>query len=308
MKSVRRALEPVLTVAGLVWLAFFLSQNRDLTSQVFNSSLPDLLLLLALVLGGWIAISTQSLVLLRSQSVRLSAVESLFVHAATSLLNYVPMRLGTLLRLRYLRVVHSLGYGRALGLIVLRLSLFVVIAAGMTLLGIALIGGGGEAAVVPLVASCFGALAAIAVLVFIVRPIRNDGPIARIWNVFAEAFRTGRKEPGVMAAVFVLIIAQLGFGALRMDLAFDITGVPVDLSVLLIVTPVTVLLGLFSFATLGVREAIIGGLVVLTGLDFTAGVIAASVERGALIVLSAILGAPGAWIMTRRINQTNGAL
>ena len=148
----------------------------------------------------------------------------------------------------------------------------------------------------------FGAAGVVALgIVLTIRPGSGTGWVARVWNGFADAIRTGRRRPGVLVAVLALILLQLGAGALRLDLAFEIAGTPVDLAALLVVAPLSVLLGLFSFATLGIREAIIGGLIVATGHDFTVGVLAATIDRGALILLSLLLGVPGALSIRRGI-------
>jgi hypothetical protein len=131
--------------------------------------------------------------------------------------------------------------------------------------------------------------------------------MARLWNGFVAAIHEGRKRKDRLALLSLLVFAQLALGALRMELAFEIAGNPVELPVLLVVAPVVVLLGLFSFATLGIREAIVGGLVLATGHDFAAGVVAASAERAALLLLSFTLGAVGTLVMVLRMRRQSAA-
>lgn len=303
MRQVKRWLEIILSITGITWLGWFLFTNRaELLQSLGAMATRDLFTLIALVLVGWVAMGAQNVVLMRSQRVHMGLGESVLVHSSTSLLNYVPTRLGTLFRFRYLKQVHGLDYKRNLGLISLRMGILLAISAAMAVAGILWLGGeqGMRDAFIALVLFS-GAGAASILFLSRVAPIEKAGRISEVWNGFAAAIMEARSHKRRLAAIAALIVFQLALAALRMDVAFDIIGTPVDLAVLLVVAPVVVLLSLFSFATLGIREAIVGGLVAATGLDFSAGVIAASAERAALMLLSFTLGAIGTLAMMWRM-------
>ncbi|WAT18762.1 lysylphosphatidylglycerol synthase domain-containing protein [Aurantiacibacter sp. MUD11] len=303
MKRAWRLIEQVLSVVGFAWLCWFIYDSRDTIFEgVATTSAFDLAALIGLILVSWFAMGLQNVVLLKSQNVNLGAGESLLVHASSSLLNYVPTRLGTMFRFRYLLQVHGLSYDRNLGLIALRFGLLLAISAVMATIGIVglgLVDGVKDAA---LTLGLF-AVAGIVVLLFLwrVAPSQGEGLLWRLWNGFVAAIHEGRQRKDRLAILAVLIVVQLALGAIRMDIAFDIVGTPVDLPLLLVVSPVVVVLGLFSFASLGVREAIIGGLVAATGHNFAAGVIAASAERAALLLLCLTLGVVGTAVMSLRM-------
>ncbi len=303
MKRAWRLIEQVLTVVGIVWLSWFIYDSRDTIFEgVASTSGSDLAWLIGLILLSWFAMGLQNVVLLKSQNVGMGALESLLVHASTSLLNYVPTRLGTMFRFRYLLEVHGLSYDRNLGLVALRFGLLLTVSAIMAMVGLislGLVSGVAEVAMMLGVLTLAGL--AMALFLWRIGPSRKDGMLWRLWNGFVAGFQEGRERKDRLAVLAFLILVQLVLGAVRMDIAFDIVGTPVDLPLLLVVSPVVVLLGLFSFASLGVREAIIGGLVAASGQSFTVGVIAASAERAALLLLCLTLGAAGTLVMSLRM-------
>lgn len=309
MKRAWRLIEQVLSVVGVLWLCWFIYDSRDtIFDGVATTSPYDLAALIVLILVSWFAMGLQNVVLLKSQNVQMGAGESLLVHASTSLLNYVPTRLGTLFRFRYLLQVHGLSYDRNLGLIALRFGLLLSVSAIMAtvgIIGLGLVSGLKDAA---MVLGLF-ALAGVAVVLFLwrVAPSQGEGLFWKLWNGFVAAIHEGRQRKDRLAILAFLIVVQLVLGAIRMDIAFDIVGMPVDLPLLLVVSPIVVLLGLFSFASLGVREAIIGALVAATGQNFTAGVIAASAERAALLLLCLTLGVAGTVVMSLRMRTAGQA-
>jgi uncharacterized membrane protein YbhN (UPF0104 family) len=265
---------------------------------------PGMLLLIGLtVIASWIAASLQSVVMLRSQGIRIGLGENFLLILSTTLLNYIPMRIGTVIRMRYMRAVYDLAYSRSLGLFLLRVILVIWASTFLAIIGLAAlwlsgVNFGAKTALILLAGLGLGV-----VLVFLPMPEPREeaGRLRRFWEGFATAIVLVRQRPDLIIALLLLLLAQLAIIAFRMHLAFVVTGNPVGWPILLIVTPIVSLMTLFSFATLGVREALVGGLIATTGSDFSVGVLAASIERGVLILLSFTLGSVATALVLSRI-------
>ncbi len=61
----------------------------------------------------WIVSAGQSLLLYRAEGLRMGLMETTFLTVTGAALNYMPFRLGTVVRLRYLKAVHGLRLTRA---------------------------------------------------------------------------------------------------------------------------------------------------------------------------------------------------
>lgn len=305
MKRAWRVLEVLLTVAGTVWLVHYLYGHRGELAVVMDHPPGPLLLIGLTVIATWVVASLQSVVLLRSQGIRIGPGESFLLMVSTSLLNYIPMRIGTVLRMRYMRVVYGLAYSRSLGLMLLRIVLVTVVAALVAIVGLSALWMAGTEFAATTALALAGGLAVGVALVLLPAPEidRNAGAIRRFWHGFSTAIVLARQRHDLVALIALLLLAQFAIVASRMHLAFVVTGNPVDWPVLLIVAPLVILLTLFSFASLGVREALVGGIIAASGSEFSAGVLAASVERGVLILLSFLLGSVATGIVVHRIRS-----
>ncbi len=303
MRRAWAILQVCLAIGGIIWLGVFLHDHRAELMAILNQPAHTMALLIATVLVTWIIAAAQMKVLTSTLGVRLGWVEGFLLIAATSLLNYIPARIGTLLRLRYLRQVHGLGYGRNLGLIALRLLLLLLTCTGLTLFGVMSLGeweAGGELLV------GLGVVLALGLMLLVAPIPKPSGLVGRVFVGITEGIETARRRHDLIVVTVLLILAQLGVTAFRMHIAFGLTGEPAPLALLMIVAPITVLLTLASFATLGVREALIGAVVAISGTDFEVGVLAASAERGALLASSAVFGTLGTGLILLRLRAARG--
>jgi hypothetical protein len=303
---VRRAwkvLEVVLTVVGTIWLLRYLDQNRSELAAVTELSSTMALLISISILATWAVNSYQSVVLFRSQGVAIGVGESMMLLMSTSLLNYIPIRIGTVLRLRYMRRVHDVEYSRSLGLVFLRMFLVAWISALLALIGLLALRFGDAASDSRAVLILSGGLVFSALLFFIPLPSggQTKGIAGQFWLGFSSAIAVAKGRFDLVGVLILLLLLQIAIVAIRLQLAFTVTGNPMDWPVLLIVAPLAILLTLFSFASLGIREALIGAIIAATGSEFSIGVFAASVERGALIVLSFTFGSVATMFVLRRL-------
>ena len=307
MRRAWKVLEILLTVVGTVWLLRYLYEHRGELAAVTDLSATMSLLIGISVLATWAVNSYQSVVLFRSQGVTIGAWESFLLLMSASLLNYIPMRIGTVLRLRYMRRVHGVEYSRSLGLIVLRMFLVAWISALLALVGLLALRFGGAASDSPAVLVLSVGLVFSALLFFIPLPAgdQNTGMAGQFLLGFSSAIAMAKERRDLVGVLVFLLLAQTAIVAFRLHLAFTVTGNPMDWPILVIVAPLAILLSLFFFASLGIREALIGGVIAATGSEFSAGVFAASVDRGALIVLSFTFGSVATVLVLRRLRAVN---
>jgi len=307
---VRRAwktLELLLAVVGVVWLLHYLFEHRNELAAATELSATMVLLIGFSVLATWAVNSYQSVVLFRSQGVSIGAGESMLLLMSTSLLNYIPMRIGTVLRLRYMRRVHGVEYSRSLGLIFLRMFLVAWISTLLALVGLLALRFGEAASDSQVVLVMSGGLVFSALLFFIPLPAGGQkiGMAGQFWVGFSSAIALVKERRDLIGILVILLLLQIAIVAFRLHLAFTVIGNQMDWPILAIAAPLAILLTLFSFASLGIREALIGGVIAATGSEFSVGVLAASVERGALIVLSFTFGSIATVIVLRRLRAVD---
>jgi uncharacterized membrane protein YbhN (UPF0104 family) len=233
--------------------------------------------------------------------------ECLLLAVATAFGNYLPARLGTLIRAHYLKSRHGLRYARLVGVTGARTVLMVMATglAGMAgTLGIALSGG-------PLsmeLLLVFFALCVIPVVTWFWRPRAREGKMSRIQRMlqdFAEGFALLRTRPAMSVGVMVMVVGQYASLAGRFYVAARATGSEPTLALLLLMAPMAALTGFVAITPggLGLREAVMGYASYATGAPFSNGLFVGTVDRAVLLGMVTVFGSASfiaVWIRIRR--------
>ncbi len=179
------------------------------------------------------------------------------------------------------------------------LALGRLLIAGGLIAGLALPAPGARAlsAILILAATSAGVLIAVAVR----RPLRSWPQRIRrpIGRSLVALRRLGRARGTAITAFSVSLLMQGGFVLLNAWIGRSI-GISVPLSIWFLVWPLAKLAGLLpvSLGGLGVRDATLGGLLVLAGVPLATGVVASLIWQSILIA-SGLLAGVGSYVLTR---------
>jgi glycosyltransferase 2 family protein len=235
--------------------------------------------------------------LLKLVGLRLTLFETVALSFLTNVINYLaPLRPGAAAKAAYLKLAHKLDYSQFTS--VLAANAFITLGttsscALMLLFYNALFYG-----ILPLellLASSGMLLIAVATLL-----IRNfnflkpdgDGRVANYLRRALSGFEAIRDNLPGMLLVSASLLLQFLLSGLLMMLVYGAIGIPLSYPVALMLGVFTALANLFTITpnNLGVQEAAMGYLVMVSGGDFDQGVVGAAVLRAMHILLTFGLG------------------
>jgi uncharacterized membrane protein YbhN (UPF0104 family) len=291
LKTLARHLFSALVIVGL--LAYLWTHRGDLTAAM-RVSAGQFGMLVALILLTWVLNSLPMLVFLRLMQRRVGFWENLSVSIAGGLANYLPMRIGTLIRMRYFKQAHDVDYAAFVGIMAVRTTLLLALTGVMGILGLTGLAVAGES--IPLsVWLGFAAMAVLAMLALLL-PFPVPRTEATHWQRFVQQLAAGhralRQNRAALGLQTLILIAQFVVLSGRLFVAFQAFGLDVSAWGLLLLGPAATLVAFLSITpgSLGVREWAIGGLAAVTGLDFQNGVFAGTLDRSILLALTFLVG------------------
>lgn len=302
--------QPLLSVLLISGLAVYLWRNRDAFTDMLSLSHGQLAIMVCLVLLNWAANSLPMLIFTRLVGKRIGFWENYFVMTAAMLGNYLPMRLGSIVRMRFFKTAIGMDYSEFLGIMAVRTLLLAVTSSLFCCLGFLGLRLRGYV-LPPTLYVLFGGMlvVALAALFFPVSRIsvRNHFLQGRLTKL-TEAHRTMRREPKAMLAVMGCILVQQLCFSLRLFISFAAFGVVAPFWLYIIVGPTSSLLTFVTVApgNLGLREWVIGALTSATGFDFQTGLFASTLDRSIMLVLTFILGGIGMIYALRKSSAAHG--
>jgi uncharacterized membrane protein YbhN (UPF0104 family) len=292
-----RLVRACLGAAVVVALAAYAWSERDQLEPLDDARPGEVLLIAALVVVGNFCNSTEFWFLYRAVGVRSTVMENWLLFAAGQLGNHVPGQLGTLYRLRYMRVVHATPYARSASVYGAN---FVVTLAGASLMGMIALGGSaltdGPAPLL-LVAGfvTMGAAAIAAAIVPLPRFASRQGRLARGWQGFHEGWSSIVAAPRAGIAAIGLECAKYVVTAWRFQLAFSLIGIEESFWTFLVVAPTAGVAGFIAITpgAIGIREGLMAFAASAMGSTVSAGILGATIDRAVLLLTSLVLGGAG---------------
>ncbi|MEO1081478.1 MAG: lysylphosphatidylglycerol synthase domain-containing protein [Pseudomonadota bacterium] len=302
----------LLSAAVLLWLAWYLVENRDLLSRALQASARDLTALTLLILATWLFNSLQVLLFLRLAGLSIGFWENLLLQNATQLGNYVPLRLGTILRFRYLKVIHGIEYTRLGGIAGMRILLLTTAAGVLGCIGLAALMRDGSHTIYPILWLVFPGMIVAPLVIWMVAArleFSADSRFGRLAQLFLSSFSALRAKPGVALCILALLLAQFLVLALRLQVSFAIVGVEMSAWVLLLLAPTGTLLVFLNLTpgNLGLREWVIGALSLATGYPFADALVAGVVDRAVLMICVFFFGAISFPLLLHRLRRASAA-
>ena len=285
----------LISLSIIAGLAFYLWKNWDIFYATFNASWHQILGLVFCIVMTWLINCLQSLLLYRHLGIKVAFWDNLIVQIAAIIGNYLPMRFGTLLRMRYFKKVYGMEYIKFVGVSgvrILIILMYCVILSSIGLIGLKLpqyfyvwISLG---ILYTLIVTVIGSR--LLKLSFRLEP-RNKFLKTKIYE-FLAAFEIIESRPTLFWQMSGLVIIQFVLLAYRLSISFDIINVKLSVWVLLILAPTTSLIQflILTPGNLGLREWLIGVLSHVSGYNFSSGIFAGSVDRAILMMCTFILG------------------
>ena len=304
----------LISLSIIAGLAFYLWKNWDIFYATFNASWHQILGLVFCIVMTWLINCLQSLLLYRHLGINVSFWDNLIVQIAAMMGNYLPMRLGSLLRMRYFKKVYGLEYIKFVGVSGVRILIvlmYCVILSSIGLIGLKL----PQYFYIWILLGVFNTLIVIVIGSSLIKlayklELKNKFIKAKIYE-FMAAFEIIRSRPILFCQISGLVIMQFVTLAYRLSISFDIINVDLSPRVLLILAPAT---GLIQFLTLtpgnlGLREWLIGFLSHVSGYSFSSGIFAGSVDRAILMICTIVLGTgPLVYVWNRATRHTSPKL
>lgn len=291
IKSGVRYAFSTLVIAGLM---VYIWAHRDDLGAAARISADQLLLLVTLIALSWILNSLPMMIFLRILQRRIGFWENLSVSIAGGLANYLPMRVGTLIRMRYFKSVHDLEYTTFVGIMAVRTLILLALTGGIGCIGLAGVYLHGQAVPLALWAgfALMTVLPALALVVPFPVPREDTGWWCRLLRHLASGHQALRDNPLMFWLVAGLTLAQFLVQSARLFIAFQAFGLDVSVWVLLLLGPSATLVAFLGMTpgSLGIREWAIGGLAALTGEGFQNGIFAGTLDRSVLLIMTFLIG------------------
>lgn len=306
-KTMLHALKQLISLAIILALSLYLYAHWHLLQATLTLSWIHVFLLTGCIFLTWVVNSLQILLLLRMENIRIGFWENFMLQAMMILANYLPMRMGTLLRFQYFKKVHQVEFLRLGGIFGLRLAILLCASSLLALLALSKLNVLGSFNDYLLVLAFFGIFALGMALFFtwIKKSGQPENWLSKSLGIFFSAFVTIRKKPELALMLLFLLCLQLLILGIRLYISFDAVNEKVSFWGILLIVPVTTLILFLSITpgNLAIREWLIGWLSTLAGFDFSKAVFAGSLDRAVLIVCTFIVGSIGFVYVWSRVNR-----
>lgn len=288
-------LKKVANVLIIIWLVYFLYTHWSIFSEIRNAPTECVTIICIGILATWLVNSVQLKLLLSTQGVGISILENLVVQTMAILCNYLPMRIGTILRFRYFKKNHQVEFSKFGGIIAVRGILLLLMSILVSTFVFAIISN------TPTSWSLFVLLlTCIISLVIIVYKTRFSSFKLRVKNnkiihtleIFLNARLIIFNNPILTIVLILLILVQFMLLVLRLKICFSVIGVDINILTLMAVAPTAIVLSFVAITpgNLGVREWIISLIAASLGYDFEVAMVAGLLDRAILTGLTFFFG------------------
>lgn len=273
-------------VAGFVyaWL------NRSELVSLFTLQLSDVLIIAGILFLFFLSTGFTFYLLVSLLSVRLSLIEMIGLTFLSNFGNYLgPTRPGAAIKAIYLKGEKDLPYARFSAVLAANgFVLFFVSGMVGVLLLVAL---WAQSGILPgsLVAICLTLISgALLPLAFRFRQVSYRGRIWRHLNRATEGFEAIKSQREKLLAVCASVLLQYMITAWLMVFTYRTLGQPISLTAALIIGVFTSIANFLTITpnNLGIQEIVMAYLYTITGLDFSEGLLGASLMRAVHIILT----------------------
>jgi uncharacterized membrane protein YbhN (UPF0104 family) len=284
----------ILGIAVLLFLGWYLYGHWHEMKELFKLNYSQLTIIYIISLIGFINNALVVMVIVRPMGVRARFWDMVILQNACFLLNYVPMKIGTLFFANYLKRHYNLKY-----------SYFVTFGVFLTLLiSVAAYGAGAVVMIfiyglhtiekqILAAAFIFGFIVSVAVI-FIPLPIpKSQSKIAVALRDFLSSRQIVSKDFKVLITASLLLFLNFVLTSIRFGIIYNSMGIKLEhLTGFLVLGAIGYIVLFFNFTpgALGIREAILGAGAVVLGMKLDEGIAGALIERAIGLSWAFIIG------------------
>ncbi len=286
-------LKNILALIILGFLLWYLAGHWDQLKALLKLGPAQLLVIYCL----WFLLSLSSArvvqCLLNGLKTKTGFWDMVLLHNATILLNYVPMKFGTLFRADYLKRHYGLSYAHFatffLYIVFLMTSTAAII--GLVVL-VAIYGlGGYDNKVLALVF----AVTIIASLLFLFVPLpipTGQGQLSTVLRNFLSGRSQVSKERKTILVATAYLVVNFFLAAVRLWIIYNSMGKNIHLGGYLILGALGFVVMFISLTpgSLGIRELVLGFGAVVLGIPLEVGILAAMIDRAIIITYVFVVG------------------
>lgn len=287
-------LKNILAAAVIILLLWYLTSHRqELKEAVLKLTLVQLLALYVLLLLQAVSSACVVRSLLGALQTTTGLWDMFLLQNASVLLNYVPMKFGTLFRANYLKRHYGLAYAHFGTFFVYLMLLMTATAAAVGLIALATVYGISvyERKVLALI--FLVALACSLSLIFI--PLPTPTGSSKLGTVLRR-FLSGRREikrcKRALVVSTILLTANFIMTSVRLWIIYTGIGTQVHPAGFLVLGTLGFVVLFISLTpgALGIREAVLGCGAIALGIPLEVGILAAMIDRAVVLSYAFAVG------------------
>ena len=303
-RSVRRLLAIALALAVAVALVAYISRNHRRIAELFSMGVPQLLAFAGLMVGSVAARGLVNKLFYREMEARIGLMEGAYLAVMNTYGNLVPFSGGLFAKGLYLKSRHSIGLSQYLPATIALSIVFISVNGLMGLGALVWLSLRDSAAVPTMLYAAFATMTSGILLVWL--PVGEWLPkrLRRMSKAIAQGWSILRLKPSLLVSMIILQMIHALLIAVRLRVVFSTYSQQLSLVECVLVSAATLLTRLFSIVPggIGIREAIVGGLSTLLGMDFGLGLLAASTDR----LVALLFPLPLMALLYMRFSRTGG--
>lgn len=302
--STKRFLQFIIQIAVLGYIVYYICARREELGRLWNVDLIDAAAVLVLIFVGNIVRSFQLCYITQSLDSKVSFIESFSITMVSTLLNYLPMNAGTIVKARVLKKHRSLKYAHFIS--VMTATILITIFTGGILGLAAIIFSRPPLETNNIILTAFFILSIIVpiFLLHIPSSLISDKPgwIRTAIRDLILGLEQIRKNGKGIFILFLLAAMLLFIAAIRLWICFRALNTPVTIFGCVMFAVVSNLLLVVNITpgSLGLREVLIGAIAQFTGLSFERGLFAASLDRVFSLVFTVLVGLPSLFVLKKK--------
>lgn len=290
----------IVTILIVFWLAYYLYTHWDSFSAIQSVSVWHVSLVSVGILLTWVVNSVQVNLLLSAHRIKVGIIENLLVQTMAILCNYLPMRIGTVMRFGYFKKIHQIEFSSFGGIVAVRGVMLLVSSCLVSMFFFALASNTLNSWCFFIIINC--GFIIIAIIGYKTRfnyfkfGIKNK-KITAVIDKFLIARIVLFENPYLSVQLFVLILIQFSLLAIRLFICFSAIGVEVDILTLMVVAPTAIVLSFVTITpgNLGLREWAMSLITASLGYDFELAMFAGLIDRAVLTGLTFFFGSFSYW-------------
>lgn len=286
-------LKNIFAVIVLFFLVLYFSQHWEQLKGLPNFSLAQLIGLMVLCFLPALNSSMVVKLMLKSLKVKTYFWDMFLVHNAAVLLNYVPMKFGTLFRASYLKKHYGLKYTYFATFFVYLTVLMTVIAAGLGLVLLLIFHGLGDYEKKILAGIFLIIFLVLSAFLIVPLPIpKGSGRISTLLRNFLVGRNLMASDIKTNLAASLFLTLTFLITGLRIGIIYNCLGYSLGLSayVILGVIGFVVLFISLTPGSLGIRELVLGFGAMALGAPLEIGLFVAAIDRAVTLVYSILVG------------------